>query len=622
MEAKDRKKSYKIDDNYEVIDDSLYFQGNSIGRNMWIETIIQNIDTKKVKVIVCFPFNNVIIRKTLRRLDITESGLKKLTDDGADAWGEVAGHYATVLRKQLENTSIQYEHSDHGWTIFQDEVVFRHYKAIGLDSAYDPNGRFKLESEGSYEEWRKVINQEVLGRKWLEFALVLGFVSCLLARLSLKYKNFSSMLVCFTGKTSKGKTASTRLALSPWGLPDTDSKGLLKTWYGTFQGVMDNFSGLFGIPLGIDDTSLLDKEKIDLTEFVYQFTNGVSKQALSSDGSRRNQFQWETVAITSSEESMLKYMQQKGGIRVRYLEVENENFTDSAENAEEIEKGVLSNYGHAGPMFAEYLYHQDIDELYEMFEKTKSFLLQHMEQDSLTKRNSTKLALIFQTAQLVREALKIDIDLEMLFDALVNLEKESIHERNNAEKAFNYFHTHFLSNRGLYFEDGNQPSSRSIGKFVKRNGQIVELRYLKENFEKLLREEGFNNTKGIIEEFKEKGWLIHDSGKTTLTRVYSPGTPRTGQYAIKFLEVEEKEIGLSPVSTIEKQVVRVKVLQESEWKSYSKEVAMFPLDREEDIVQRVLNAPLEELEHHEYEIVEDESSEPIESPSNDESSVA
>lgn len=609
MGDKGRKKSYVINDKYLVKDDKFYLVSENqehvyLGNSIWVEKIVQNIDTQNVDVMVAFPFNDTIQRKSLKRSDITESGLKKLTKYGADTWAEVVEHYLTVMRLEISRIPVEFEHSQHGWGMFQDKPIFRHYKAIGIDSSYD-NGQFDLKPLGSYEEWLSVIEKEVLGKKWTEFALVLGFVGCLLAKLSLQYKIIDSLLVCFVGVTSKGKTACTRVALSPWGFPDKTGKGLMPTWFGTNQGVMDNFKGVFGIPLGIDDTSLIGEE-MDITDFVYQFTNGVSKQALNSDGTRRAQGEWKTVGITSSEESMLAKMQKKGGIRVRYMEVEDEMFTESAENAEEIEKGFLANYGHAGPMFAEYLYHKDTDELYEMVEETKAYLVAHMDQDPLTKRKSSKLALILYTAQLIREALGITIDMEMLTETLIKMEQDSVQERDIAEQAMDYLRGHYYNNSGLYFRDGHKPSNKSIGKYVIENNKIVELRYVKGNFEKLLQWGKFNNAKQVINSFKEKGWLVHDKSKQTLARVYSPGTPRTPQYAIKFVGSQDNENDSTKELEIATQSICFEVIEDGEWVEYKGDVSNFPFDRDEDLVQRGLGVTLQELEELDYKIIEDE----------------
>lgn len=616
---KERKRTYVINEKYQVQDDYLYYINDDnkekIGRNIWIEKVIQNIDTKIVKVIVAFPFNNTIQKLVVDRSDITESGLTTLTKYGADTWRSVVKHYLTVLKMELERTPVEFEHSAHGWSEFQGELVFKHHKAIGIESNYAPNGRYDLQPAGTYEGWLEVIEQEVLGRRWLEFGLVLGFAPCLLALLARAYPIFESVLVCFVGESSKGKTITTQLALSPWGSPLKEGKGLLTTWYGTYQGIMDNLKNIYGIPVGIDDTSLIHNDEMDITEFVYQFTNSTTKQALHSDGTRREQHHWKTIGITSSEVSMLSQMENKSGIRVRFIEIGSEKFTESAENAENIKKGISENYGHAGLKFAKYLYDMDIDELYNMVEQSRKYLLQYIKPDSLAMRRSNTLALILATAQLVRESLEIPVDMEMLTNTLLTLERDSEEERNVAEKAMDFLCTHFHNHRGLYFKE--RSSTKSVGKYVEKNGEIVELRYLPANFEKVLKSGKFHNPKQIISEFMEKGWLVHDKGKLTLTRVYAPGTPREPMYAIKFIGSQENTRDDEATIELDKVTINVEVVLENELKRYSKDVIAFPFDREIDRVQRATEIPLDELAHLKYrvlekEVVDDEGNENIE----------
>lgn len=111
--------------------------------------------------------------------------------------------------------------------------------------------------------------------------------------------------------------------------------------------------------------------------------------------------EWKTTILSSSEESIVKSTEpNKKGISVRLFELKAEQITTSAENAENIEKVILKNYGHAGIVFAEHLMNKDSDELAEKLKNIREEILKDMQEDPLSKRIAKKLAIVQLTGEL------------------------------------------------------------------------------------------------------------------------------------------------------------------------------------------------------------------------------
>lgn len=502
--------------------------GNSI-----IPTEIQtNIDTNVVNVFLEFQVGTRTVIKKLTRDKINNSGIRGLTQFGADTWEETVEDYVKDIRDNLVNAKESYEYSTVGFGNYRDKRIFKLHKGINIDANYDES-KFNLKPMGSYEKWKNMVDKEVIGNNYLEFVLVAGFTAPVI-NLIAEENDADSLMINLCGPTSIGKTASTKLALSAWGLPSTSNNGLLRTFFGTDQGIISHLTGNYGIPIGIDDTSLQDSDK-DYTEFIYIVINGQTKSALHIDGSNRDVGEWKTTVITSSEESILERTDpNKKGVSVRIFELKTKQITSSAENAENIERVVAKNYGHAGVIFAEYLMTKNAEELVERLEGIRRKLLIAMEKDALSERIAKKLAVVQLTGELVREALGLNIGLEMLMGTLIEMENSSVEDRNTPERAYDSLVEYFQTNMGRFFEDGKSPKStnQNIGKYLlDSNDKVTEIRIPQDRFKDIMDKLGYNMDL-VIDDWKDKGYLNHDRNKNTITRVFQPRTPRIAMYSI------------------------------------------------------------------------------------------
>ncbi len=518
-----------------------------------------NLDTKSIKVALEFvpDGKKKKIIKEVKRNEITKAGIGKLSEFGAYTWEENVEAYVKNIRSLLRKAKQTYEHSTVGLGTHNGKRIIKLDKGIGIDSMYD-EGKYNLRPKGYYDEWLKVIKDEVLGRRYLEFALVAGFASLVINLIS-EEENMDTMMVNFSGTSSTGKTLATRLALSVWGLPDTMNKGLLRNWFGTDQGVISNLVNNFGVPIGIDDTSLSEADK-DFTQTIYIIINGHTKVALNIDGTNRSTGQWKTFVISSSEESIIKNTDQnKKGINVRIFELKVDKITESAENAETIERVIMKNYGHAGVKFAEALIDVDSKDLVKRLHELRDELSDSIDGDSLSKRIALKLAVIQLTGELVREALHIDIDLATLKGTLIQMEQESMEDRNIEEKAYASMIEYFQTNLSKFFKDKDKPknSGETLGKYyTNTNEEVTEIAIPENSFEKIMKRLGYSSSEAIIKSWKEKELLKCNKGKNTMTRVFVPGTPRSALYCIKI------DQSINNVITIEKSEETVEALIE------------------------------------------------------------
>ena len=230
-----------------------------IGGAIWVHRYTTNLDTDAVSVQLKIKNNGKWVIKSLNRDKITQNGIATLTHYGADSWPEVAEQYTLYIREKLETTESSYEHSNVGWGTYDNQEFFKLYKALGVDSKYD-EVKYNLKPKGTLEAWQECIKKEVLGKRWLEFALAAGF-SAPLVKIIGDYAHMDSLFINFYGVSTTGKTLATRLAISPFGFADKKGNGLLQSWHGTDAGILQNMKGNFGVPIGFDDTSSQQGDK-------------------------------------------------------------------------------------------------------------------------------------------------------------------------------------------------------------------------------------------------------------------------------------------------------------------------------------------------------------------------
>lgn len=546
-----------------------------LGSAIDVKSIVANIDTNVVNVKLEFLSRGRTVSKLLRRDNITKSGIKELTRYGAGCWEDVADEYVAYIRSEMEEVNEEYQYSNVGWGKYDGKEFFRLNESIGFDAKYN-NSKYDLKPKGTLEEWINMVKDEVLPNKWLVLALCVG-LSAPLVKVIGEKEHMESLLFNICGTSSTGKTTAAKLAVSAFGLPTDDMNGLIKSWYSTDQSMLTDLGGNFGIPIVIDDTSTAEAGK-DFTQAIYQLAAGKEKNALNSDGTKRSQSASDTTIIITSEKSIFAQTDNKSGLKVRLIEINELKITASAENAETIEKTIMQNYGHAGIKYIKNIVDNGKDEIYDRWIETKKEIIGKVEGDNLFKRIAGKLALIRLAGELANDALDLGIDIEALTDDLIYMENKSMQTRDEGEKAYSYILDYFQSNESKFFKDKDLASQKYkgevVGKYVQSGGIVKEIRIPTEQFKRLM-ERGKFNIEQVVELWKKNDILIHDDKKNTITRIFKPGMPKTAQYAIRIKETSEpKEKG---------------TIQNSDEKIQNVIIKEFPIDDDYSV-------PFEELE--------------------------
>jgi len=521
-----------------------------VGRTVYVKRIENNTDDGTVQLLLRFFFNNEWKEVRVKRSQLQLRELTKLMDFGLDVPDFKARDVARFLSYQENDADIVYYHEQLGWVKKDEQLMFKHQKIIGCN---DCSSVFQGEVDlvkGSFKGWRRVIKQEVLGQTPLEFALVCGFAAPLVSLLA---KDLDTEVLIFHlfGESSLGKTTAARIVVSPFGRPSRKEKGLMYQWKSSQNGTVAQFVNKHGIPLVLDEASM-NRIK-DFTDVIYQLAEGREKARMTKELKEQKRRAWSGLIFSTAEHSLLQKSNQNSGLRVRVQEIGNLVWTKSKENAETIERELLKHYGHAGPMFAEYLLKVGEQAITELWAKWTEAFYNRMEvKDNLSQRISNKYGLILATAELVNRRFDFAIDLEKLASFLLEIEQSSAGERDLGERAYQYLRQMVIQHQNNFIRKNLIPKGECWGKITHQSGRPTKVMFLKEPFKKLIFQGSFDDCSVVLRKLKEKKYLDHEDKKHTRKKKIHPNADREDVYCLLFDENFHQilEKGVSTIADI------------------------------------------------------------------------
>jgi putative DNA primase/helicase len=508
-------------------------EGEELGNVVDLTALLVDIETDQIALALEFPSGDKTIRREIPREKLTQLGLLDLVAYGADTFPEVAKHYCAFLREREAVTPRHYIHRGVGWGEYDGTLLFKHHRAVGFPSSYRGT-QYAIAPSGTLAGWQALARAQILGHPWLELALVLGLSAPLVGLVS-RRTYFDSLFVHIFGTSSTGKTTAARVAVSPWGCPDTAGNGLIKTWNGSDVSILAKLRHNSGIAVALDEASVQNAER-SFTSIIYQIALGRDKDRLDPTGQAVETGEWDTTVISTAEHSLFDRSRPNPGLRVRLIELGNKQWTASAEHATALTDGLLQHYGMAGVTLVEHLLAVGEDALLARWRgwtaRVKSELTTHGASDSFTGRIAGKQALVLLTAELAREALALELDLAALERTLLAEEVGAVSERNFAHKAYERFRS-WLVEESVHVSDDRQgyTASKPWGKYDERGLLAIS----REIFEREMTALDYDNLDAILDGWRKMGKLVLQGVRDHryCRRVLAKGQLRVDVYLIK-----------------------------------------------------------------------------------------
>ncbi len=482
------------------------YQFHPLGAAVTVESIVMDIDDMKQALILNFTdVHGQKYRIPFEREKLTESGILELLAYGVQVRKQTANVLIKVLENQEPDTKLFYQHTQLGFGRFMNSTIFKGSKAQGIHSHYQ--GTREIHPVGSFDEWKRLIDEEVLGNTVLEAVLLTALAAPLVDYLaqSLSLENLVMHLV---GESSCGKTTAGQLAVSCGSYPDFDKPGFTLTFADTSNSLMHSIQSSY--PVLIDEGSLV---RFNPTSLLYSLATGKEKGRLNGSLEAQESIHFKTSIFITSEKSLLNMSDSNSGLLVRNLELMGMKFTSSAESADRIKATVRRNYGWAIPKIAAWLLDNEKTEdmnLIAEFENIDRSIIKKAEaqhsMNSFTNRLSKKIATIVLAGKVATAALGIAFHLEK---AQAFLESQvmitDMDEISLGLRAYD----HVMSAVALEAEKWGETRNLRDKILLSDSTEIrKEFLITKEKFILLLRNGGFLEPQIVLQDLKAHG-LLH-----------------------------------------------------------------------------------------------------------------
>ena len=397
--------------------------------------------------------------------DFTADSMKKAillnggicTDAVAQYEWIIKEYYRRLKSGEISKVSL---HDELGWRKKNKEVVFYGQKAVALSdiqSEYD--GENNVKPVGNINNFVEMIKTWILGcKEWSPLQAIIAFaVGATVLPFARIYwgKEIDNIIIHLIGGSTTGKSTSLKLHTAFGSTISDKKKGFLISFQSSLVAVIRRIGTNWGFPVAIDELSSGSRKDYD--EFVYALGNGEEKDRMKAGGTGlQKSSTFSTVVLSSGEISLHRKCSMNEGIRVRSVEIPNEYWTESKEQAEAIAECLQGNYGLVTPLVAkELLENSDFwqERWNELVKKANTKITKDKICLSYAHRLINFVVLFTLSAELANKILDITLDVERIFKFCYQyIIVANANEANLAERAYACILGHFGNNRHLFPE--------------------------------------------------------------------------------------------------------------------------------------------------------------------------
>lgn len=306
----------------------------------------------------------------------------------------------------------------------------------------------EMKPRGTYQQYRNFIIEEVCKHPKLALTFVLG-VTAPVTHILKKYGVFyETLLFCYCGESSSGKTTSLLAMLSVFG----GSQFLLSNLNATSSALAAQVSAQSGVPFCADEAT---RTSIDFDELIYSLSSGKGKRRCNGDGTLKKLVKFSGAAFFSSEQPILDKCTEQGGEEARVIEFELDWFDGKGEKAEKFLKFFNTHYGVVAPHLAPLLLNPKIQRAIVKNYRRFYAMLKEMvtTKDGVDNRILQRFAIICTACWLLEKALKVGLHMEAIVKLLMQVFQEKqtrICRTDGTERLLQLFIEDYLHNKDRY----------------------------------------------------------------------------------------------------------------------------------------------------------------------------
>lgn len=453
---------------------------------------------------------NEIYKIKVEYSELLTSGISSLMRLGLDVTNSNKQSLSNALLASIPYAEVVFVVTSYGFNKFKGMQIFITDKVLSKEPIKEllvvQNNKYDLAPKGSLVDWLQMYEDYVKGYPPLELAVVLGLSGPIICHLNQSYPDLKTLLVNFSGDSSKGKTTALSLAVSVAGEPNKGHQSLLRSWNGTSNANLGLLEGVYGIPIAFDELSANSTRNLD--SLLYTLTEGVGRSRARSDGRLREVSTWSTTILSSGELDIFNRLSENTGLKMRVFNFRDIPWTESADQSEAIKACITANHGWLLSAFIEYLFTEDAD-IEHYFEEAIEALRDDSNLTITSERVFKKLAVITATANLLNDTEILEVDVKAIYDLVVSQENEANQTRDIGKQAHERLMQYLLANQSLI-------SSGSRSKIGYIEGQTVCI--YRDQLTKILKELGFEDARIVRKKWLESNVIVPSESDRVTTR--------------------------------------------------------------------------------------------------------
>ncbi len=524
-----------------------------LGNAVTIDHITDNIETKDARLHLSFKYMGEQRHITINRSDFGDPKLvQTLAGKGADVTKKHFDCFVDTLRIQEDalqqsGTNVEKVFTNLGWTpipilngegqkigvkyCYRASILLGGYKAIYT-------GPYSVTPIGNFDTWKAMVQKDVVGQTPLEIVLLAG-LSAVVNGLIGPITTGENPIYHVCGCSSSGKSTGLCLCASVSGAPYDGEKryydktgeivvkrSIYSNWSSTEAATTRQCVGNKGAVIVLNELGKY-REK-DLTQVVYDLSDGVEKYRLNSNMEVTTAESYSTVIVSSGEISLLEHCRSKAeGLHNRVLEI-TDPLTIDADHSRRIKDICRRHNGWAAPELAQYIIDNGGTKMVlPIYQGYCQSLLNQLPNHPTTPRFVEKFpALLMTTAELATKALGISFDIPGILNFFVQHETNHGAQRSIAKNSYQVILDACRINKTSFYRPGEEePRNQIFGRITYPhtflpNGQcIVEQYEIRRSYlEKILDSNNFPNITTCAREWKSMGVLDHEAGRLTRSR--------------------------------------------------------------------------------------------------------
>ncbi|SHJ92733.1 hypothetical protein [Paramaledivibacter caminithermalis] len=169
-------------------------------------------------------------------------------------------------------------------------------------------------------------------------------------------------------------------------------------------------------------------------------------------------------------------------------------------------------------------------------------------EDKFSKRLSKPMALIMTSAEIAKENLGIELNIEKILEFLINSQRCNMRSKDIGLRAYEYFLELYTIHNEKFVSGSQISKNKSMpkeiwGKYIYKKNEDDEVLILPSVFKKIMDEGGFEDTNVVLSKWREKGYLDCDNNRFTRKRSIMGSSKRV--YVVRiindFFSKEENE---------------------------------------------------------------------------------